>query len=486
MRNWPGKNGADKNMNLIVVGLLWFGVLSGLAPAQEQKAIDLKPSTQAGPRIFLGLWEGFLEMGRGKVQFVFEIRENNEKGLFCLIQAPTLGISGIEAQELSISGKTIKFTFPMVNFKFEGVLSDDRPEIEGAFIMRNSKIAAPFKKVDSITTVKRRQTPTPPYPYEESDVRFLNNRDGTELAGTLTYPKDGKAFPAVILLSGAGPQDRNEEGFGGHRFFQVLADDLTKRGIAVLRYDDRGCGKSTGNNETATVFDFAGDAESGLDLLRTLPFIDREKIGFIGHSEGGLIAQIIAGNRRETAFIVLMAGPIMPQVDILKYQNRGAVQRGAGPDMVALSDRALEIVFREEDVNAIRTKLTSLFMNANLPPEAKKSMVEYWGSPDMIFIVKTNPADYLAKVKCPVLALGGARDAHIPARENLEALKRIMTKIGNSDYETVEFPDMNHLFQTTKNGAISEYPLLEETMSPVAMKTIGEWVLKTVSKKKRP
>lgn len=476
------RSGAGRIWSSVALSLLWLGFLSLIAPAQEQKAAALNKPAPAGSGMFLGFWEGSLDLGR-KVQIDFEIRENNKKELFCLIQMPVLGVSGLDAEEFSISENAIKLTIPMIKIKYEGVFLKDKPEIAGVFIIQNSRIDAPFKKVDKVTAIKRRQTPTPPYPYEEKEVQFLNSHDGTKLAGTLTYPKGGQVFPAVILLSGAGPQDRNEEGFGGHRFFQVLADDLTKRGIAVLRFDDRGYAKSTGRFETATVYNFAEDAEAGLDLLKTFPFIDKEQIGFIGHSEGGLVAQIVAGRRKETAFIVLMAGPVMPNVDIVKYQNKGAIQRGASQENSQLMDKALEIAFREEDINVARTKLTSLFLNSHIPPELKKSFVEYWSNPEMIFMVKTNPADFLAKVRCPVLALGGARDAHIPAKENLEALKQIMTKSGNPHYETVEFPDMNHLFQTTKNGAISEYPLLEETMSPLAMKTIGEWIMKTVAKK---
>jgi pimeloyl-ACP methyl ester carboxylesterase len=339
-----------------------------------------------------------------------------------------------------------------------------------------------------MSAIMRVQTPVPPYPYLEKEVVFINASDGTKLAGTITYPKTGADFPCTILITGATPQDRNEEGFGGHRFFQVLADDLTKKGVAVLRYDDRGTAKSTGKYNEATIFDFANDAEAGLDFLKTVPFIDKTKIGFIGHSEGGFVAQIVAGRRADTAFIILMAGPIMPTVDILRFQMKGAQDRIAVlgwkiENVGALLDQALDIALKEERLPVIREKIAALFNRSNLPDEMKKSLTDYFSTPEMVFAVKTNPADYLAKVTCPILALGGSKDMAVPAKENHEALRQIMAKLGRSNYEIVEFPNMNHFFQTTTNGMFYYVPQIEETMSPVAMKTMGDWILKTTGKK---
>ena len=394
----------------------------------------------------------------------------------------------MSTEDFSITGKSFKAMLSFINIRFEGTLRENKAQIDAIITTGNEKTPILFNKVDKISAVLRSQTPVPPYPYEENEVEFINKSDGTKLSGTMTYPKTGAHFPGAILLTGAGPQDRNEEGFGGHRFFQVLADDLTKRGIAVLRYDDRGTAKSTGTYDDATVFDFANDAEAGLDFLKTIPFIDKDKIGFIGHSEGGFVAQIASGRRAETAFIILMAGPVMPTVDILKFQNKGASDRAAflgekTENITALLDKALDIALKEESLSAVRNKMASLFNNSNLPDEQKKSFTDMFCAPEMIFAVKTNPADYLAKVKCPILALGGTQDMAVPAKENHEALRQIMAKLGRSNYEIVEFPDMNHFFQTTTNGMFYYVPQIKETMSPVAMKTMGDWILKTTGKK---
>jgi pimeloyl-ACP methyl ester carboxylesterase len=332
--------------------------------------------------------------------------------------------------------------------------------------------------------VLRKQTPIPPYPYEEKEVEFINKHDGTKLSGSLTYPQNGAQFPSVILITGASPQDRNEEGFGGHRFFQVLADDLTKRGIAVLRYDDRGFGKSTGNYDSASIFDFSNDAEAGLDFLKTVPFIDHNKIGLLGHSEGGYVALIVASRRSDVSFIVSMAGPFMPGIDVLRFQHKGALERMAalgerGDEKIpALLDETLNIIIKEDDITVIKNKIEILMKNAAISDEMKKSIIEMYSTPESIFAVKSNPADYLAKINCPILSLGGTRDMAVPVKENQEALKKIMSKLGRANYEMVEFPDMNHFFQTTANGMFYFVPQIQETMAPLAMQTIGEWILR--------
>ena len=473
----------------VILAMAYFWLTSFLnagAPGQAipGKKMAISPDQEA----FIGIWETFKEGKNGKVQFDLEIRENRDKTLYCLINMPAQGALGIAPKDFSVTGKKIIVTFPIGNIRIEGTLRENKLQMDALFIAGNEKTPVLFDKVERMSAVTRVQTPVPPYPYLEKEVEFINASDGTKLAGTITYPKTGADFPCAILITGATPQDRNEEGFGGHRFFQVLADDLTKRGIAVLRYDDRGTAKSTGKYNEATIFDFANDAEAGLDFLKTVPFIDKTKIGFIGHSEGGFVAQIVAGRRADTAFIILMAGPIMPTVDILRFQMKGAQDRIAVlgekiENVGALLDQALDIALKEERLPVIREKIAALFNRSNLPDELKKSLADYFSTPEMVFAVKTDPADYLAKVKCPILALGGSKDMAVPAKENHEVLRQIMAKLGRSNYEIVEFPNMNHFFQTTTNGMFYYVPQIEETMSPVAMKTMGDWILKTTGKK---
>ena len=452
--------------------------------AQDQK-VQTRTVLSAETEVFVGIWEGFLQMGPKKVQIDLEIKAGKDKTLSCFIQMPLLGIPASDAQNFSISGRSLKVSLIAYLLPFDGILSDNNLEIAGTVTPdAKNKMNVTFKKVDKITTIKRVQTPTPPYPYEEKEVEFVNKKDGTKLAGTVTYPKGQGPFPAAILVSGATPHNRDEEGMGGHRFFHVLADDLTKRGIAVLRYDDRGVAQSTGDYESASIFDFADDAEAGLDFLATLPLIDKGNIGYIGHSEGGSVAQIIASRRSEPAFIVLMAGPVIPSADVLKYQYNLAKQGNPATKAVAeIAEKALEVVLKEENVDLIREKVTSLFSVPGFPEQLRKEWIENFSKPNNILSYRLTPSDFLVKINCPILALGGDKDVAVPYKENLEALKQIMDKNGKTNYRTVEFKNINHFFQTTTNGAFSMAPLIDETMSPLVMQTIGEWILKTTGKK---
>ena len=472
-----------------IVATIVFSVFL-LLPIQNTNAQDQKAKTKtvlsAETEVFVGIWEGFLQIGPKKVQVDLEIKARNDKTLSCFIQMPLLGIPGSDAQNFSISGRNLKVSLIAYMLPFDGILSDNNLEIAGtATPDAKNKMDVTFKKVDKITTIKRVQTPTPPYPYEEKEVEFVNKKDGTKLAGTVTYPKGQGPFPAAILVSGATPHNRDEEGMGGHRFFHVLADDLTKRGIAVLRYDDRGVAQSTGDYESASIFDFADDAEAGLDFLATLPFIEKGNIGYIGHSEGGSVAQIIASRRSEPAFIVLLAGPVIPSADVLKYQYKLAKQGGnpATKALVEIAEKALEVVLKEENVDLIREKVTSLFSVPGFPEQLRKEWIENFSKPNNILSYRLTPSDFLVKINCPILALGGDKDVAVPYKENLEALKQIMDKNGKTNYRTVEFKNINHFFQTTTNGAFNMAPLIDETMSPLVMQTIGEWILKTTGKK---
>jgi len=444
---------------------------------------DLPPKES---ELFLGKWEGFIE-GKGgiKLQLVFEIVKNEDNTLRCLCSLPLQGASGIPVQDFSIEGNAISITIPLVRFTYSGSLKADRQTIEGVLKRGDGETAVNLKKVIRISYPVRPQTPQKPYPYTEQDVKFPNVHDDIVLAGTLTYPKSGGPYPAAILISGAGPQDRNEEGFGGHRFFQVLADDLTKRGIAVLRYDDRGVGESTGSQERATSADLAEDVKAALRFLKTCSFIDPQKIGLIGHSEGGFIAQIVASEIEEVAYIVLMAGPALPGKDILLYQLKVSSEKSVYQSTYTVEitkswEQIFHILEKEENDDRARERMYSICKGMKLPPEMARDMIEYNLSAENRYLMRTDPATFLAKVKCPVLALGGNKDVHVPSSQNLKAVEEILQKAGHENYRTVEFPDINHLFQTANTGLTTEYPLIEETIAPVVLNTIGDWIIKQV------
>ena len=332
----------------------------------------------------------------------------------------------------------------------------------------------------------RPQDPEPPYPYQEEEVLFKNENAGVQLAGTLTYPFEGGPFPCVVLITGSGPQDRDET-IMDHRPFLVLSDYLTRLGIAVLRYDERGVGESSGDYNTATSADFAEDARAAIDFLQTQPTIDSRRIGLIGHSEGGLIAPMIASQTTNVAFIVMMAGPGLPGDTILLLQH-DLLSRAAGvPESYItqtriIKENVIEIVKQQPDNDAALSEIRHMIYDAY--PTVSHAQLEYlvaeyaeFTSPWMRFFLTYDPRPALEQTQCPVLALNGEKDLQVPPKENLSAIETALQAGGNNQYTIVELPDLNHLFQTAETGAVEEYELIDETIAPAALELMGNWIV---------
>ncbi len=348
---------------------------------------------------------------------------------------------------------------------------------------------------------QRPQEPKPPYPYYEEEVFFLNEKHRIRLAGTLTLPQSEGPFPAVVLITGSGPQDRNEDMFG-HKPFLVLADHLTRLGIAVLRVDDRGVGKSTGSFSEATSQDFAADVLAGIDYLKTRNEIDHGKIGLLGHCEGGLIAPMVAAESRDVAFMVMMAGPSLKGEQIVVGAGGADLKGGWMSDELVAENRATQerifaIIKEEKDRGVAEIKIrkeAEVFRDLAArikteAPESKKKIAEAVAaaieSQTQLFLSRWfrfylmyDPRTALMKIKCPVLAVNGERDIQVPAKENLEAIRQALESGGNKDFTVLLLPNLNHLFQTAESGAISEYEQIEETLSILALDTVSNWILK--------
>lgn len=458
-----------------------FFVLCFSSSGMERQERD---ETKKKSEVFLGKWECFMKGGRGeKIQIVFEILKNEDNTLQCLISMPLHGLNDYPVKDFSIKENTISIILPLINFTYSGSLKEDQQTIEGVLRTNGDVIKMNLKKIDKISSPLRPQTPKKPYPYNELEVKFPTLHDDVILAGTLTYPRSGEPFPAAILISGAGPRDRNQEG-AGHRSFLVLADYLTKRGIAVLRFDDRGIGESTGTQDyEATSADRAEDVKAAWQFLKTQSFIDPKKIGLIGHSEGGFIAQIVSGDIDEIAYIVLMAGPALPGKDIYRYQLKVALGQEASIKDTANSWEQIITVLEKEQINEKRAskKIYSILIDeVKMPAEQAQAITEHFLSPWMRYFIKKDPAAILSMVKCPVLALGGKKDVAVPSSQNLKAIEEILQKAGNKNYTIMEFPNLNHLFQTANTGLPMEYSLIEETIAPIALKTIADWIVEQV------
>lgn len=341
------------------------------------------------------------------------------------------------------------------------------------------------------------QDPSLPFPYHAETVNFENLEAGITLAGTLTLPSKDSTFPAVILISGSGPQNRDEE-LMGHRPFLVLADHLTKNGIAVLRYDDRGFARSTGNFRMSALSDFASDVKSAIAYLRTRKEIDHTAIGLIGHSEGAVVAPMVAATSDDVSFIVMLAGPGIKLSELMPLQySLIAKTSGATESQVKyirkMSTEVLEMVLQHDDSEVFTTKFTE-YVNTNwdtiktgpLMPAGitrekflsghLKTLTATWYRD----LLHYDPAPVLENVKCPVLALNGEKDVQVPPKENLTAITNALTRAGNADFTVKELAGLNHLFQECETGGLHEYAKIQQTFSPVALEEISRWVKRQV------
>jgi fermentation-respiration switch protein FrsA (DUF1100 family) len=430
-----------------------------------------------------GQWNGILKVPGAQLRVVFNITKT-ENGYSSTLDSPDQGVKGIPVTATSFENSVLKLAIPSAGIAYEGTLKDNA--IAGNFKQGGQSFALDMSRgTAEKEAVKRPQEPKTPFPYYTEEVTFENKIDKNVLAGTLSLPsKEGK-FPVVILISGSGAQNRDEE-LMGHKPFLVLADYLTKKGIAVLRFDDRGVAKSTGDFKTATTMDFAKDVQAGIDYLKTRKEIDKSKIGLIGHSEGGIIAPIVAGNSKDVDFIVLLAGTGI-RGDKLMLLQKEKIERQMGvPENEIQKDQeifkgAYDIILASSaNDNTLNSKINSYLkiqFGEKMNEQQLSAVTAQITSPWMVYFLKFDPASALEKVKCPVLVLNGDKDLQVPADVNLDAIKKSLSKAGNSKTTIKSLPNLNHMFQECKTGLPNEYGTIEQTFSPIALEEISKWIL---------
>ncbi|MFC5626325.1 alpha/beta hydrolase family protein [Algoriphagus winogradskyi] len=442
-----------------------------------------------------GQWNGALKVQTVQLRLVFNI-EKSESGYSATMDSPDQGAFGIPVTSTSFEDGTLKISITNANIKYEGTLGDDNVII-GVFTQAGQAFPMNLSREEIEKVVaKRPQEPQKPFPYRSENVIFDNKQAEILLAGTLTMPEQDGIYPAVVLISGSGPQNRDEE-LMGHKPFLVLSDYLTRNGIAVLRFDDRGTAASTGDFSAATSVDFATDVASAVQYLQSRPEIDKSKIGLVGHSEGGIIAPMVAGDSDDIDFIVLLAGTgIRGDKLLLAQQTLIGEAAGMSPNQLEenemISRKAFEIMVKdqsdEELENGIKAYMTQVFRNIpveNVPggmteAEFVAAQVTQLTSPWMQYFIKYDPAPALEKVSCPVLAINGEKDLQVPPKENLEAIKAALAKGGNTNVTTVELAGLNHLFQEAETGSPSEYAEIEQTFSPKALEVVTNWIKEQV------
>jgi pimeloyl-ACP methyl ester carboxylesterase len=433
-----------------------------------------------------GVWQGAME-GRGmRLRFQLHVSHDDQKQLVAALDSPDQGVSGLPAIRVSQKDAAFHFEIPVVSGVYDGTLNAAKSAITGSWAQNGVEQKLDFQRSDQLLELLRPQNPVKPYPYKEEELTFPNAKAKISLAGTLTVPSGPGPFPAAILLSGSGPHDRDES-LVGHRPFLVLADHLTRKGVAVLRFDKRGVGKSTGDFANATMEDLTGDAEAALAYLKTRKEIDARKIGLIGHSEGGLIAPMLATHSQTVTWIVLLAAPGLKGEDVLLLQSE-LILRAAGVNdgevsrTLAFNRQTYAFVRQEKDPAVLEAKLNDLVQStstgAALPPAAVQSQVRLLVSPWFRFFLDYDPVPTLQKTLCPLLALNGERDLQIPPKENLAKIQKALQDGGNSDFQTTELPGLNHLFQHSLTGSPTEYGGILETMAPEALNAVSDWVLK--------
>jgi len=446
------------------------------------------------PAPYIGTWAGVLNVGV-ELHIVFHFESPDGKTLKGKGDSPDQGAFDFPLDTVFVEGGKLTLRLQGVNASFTGELVNDST-MEGTFT-QGADLPLTLKKTNQpVKKMERPQTPKAPFPYKAEDVIYQNADKSVQFGATITIPEGQGPFPAVVMITGSGTQNRDEE-ILGHKPFAVIADYLTRRGIIVLRVDDRGAGKTTGADSTVTSADFAKDVSASVDYLLTRPEANKKRIGLVGHSEGGMIAPMVATARKDISFIVLLAGPGVKITELMKGQSM-AIVRTSGISEKAISaygnlyESLTTIAISDEaDLQAACLKTMKQWIS-NTDPEivneiglgAEKDQVETvnlivkeFSKPWFRYFLKFDPQPYLQKLKCKVLALNGDKDIQVIASQNIPGIEAALKKSKSPAYETHILPGLNHLFQHCKTCDVKEYGSLEETFSEDVMKMMAEWII---------
>ena len=477
-------------------------LLAGGAAAAAQPAEDTG---------FAGSWSGELSVEELGMSFrmAFDIVADESGALTATFASPDQGAYDIAVDSVLVEGESLRLVLLAAAGEFNGTLSEDGQSIEGTWGQAGLSMPLVLERSESVMRSARPQDPAEPYPYISEEVAIQSSAENVTLSGTLTLPESVPVAAGVVLISGSGPQDRNSE-ISNHRPFLVLADYLTRRGIAVLRYDDRGFGESTGSTDNATSEDFADDARAAHAFLSARPELEGASVGLLGHSEGGIIAPMVATTSGDVDFLVLMAAPGVVGEVILMDQVMAQAEQGyqtaldmalqMGPEAAAQMEEAFETILestrtsqeRIYDVlkteadsaraaDGIRSVLMEQFgqfgppgMDINAQVDAQVRQVNTaW----MRHFLTYDPAPALTMVTAPVLAIGGGKDTQVKSSDNLPAIEAALSEGGNTNVTVVELEGLNHMFQTAETGYVMEYATIDETIAPGALELIGDWIV---------
>jgi len=454
-----------------------------------------------------GSWMGSISVGSVNLHLVFNITKT-ASGYSATFDSPDQKVFGIACSAATLKGDSLDIRIAAIGGGYKG-LWDGKSDIAGTYSQGGGSKPLNLKRItadEKASLAKdpvRPQTPKPPFNYYSQDVEYDNMDKSLHYGATFTRPNGDGKYPAVIIISGSGTQDRDGTIFG-HKLYWVLADYLTKNGIAVLRVDDRGAGKSTlGDIKNATTLDFSHDVEASLNYLETRADVDKKHLGLIGHSEGGMIAPIVAARRKDVSFIVMWGASEVGGARINTEQNAHqlklqgidsvSVKAFADLNMKILSLFASSATVDDLDAKIIpvfdtwkqtqtQATLTALHATDLTGHDVLKQYNGLYNVAWWRFFIAYNPEKDLSAVKCPVLAINGTKDTQVDATANLGLIKEVLTKSGNKNIEIKPLPGLNHLLQTATTGDVSEYEKIDETIAPSAMKIIADWINVQVKK----
>lgn len=477
-----------KRLILAMVVLVAYAAPSHQAPAQT--ATTAAPSS--APAGIVGNWVGVLAVQGLKLRLALRVSSTDDGILIAKLDSIDQGAKDLPVEEIVLEGKVARLSAKRLRLSFTGILDEAGTQIRGEIKQGAATMPLTFERVTAIPVVARLQEPRKPWPYREHDVRYTNAADGAQLAGTLTIPSAPGIYPAVILITGSGTQDRDES-IAGHRPFLVLADHLTRRGFAVLRSDDRGAGGSSPGSANDTSETFAGDVLAAVDVLQQRPDIDKTRIGVIGHSEGALIAAMAATRRPGIAFVVMMAGTGQRGEAVILAQTELAQRKyGVAPDIVSATRRGLQQVFgalraHADAATALSAMRKALDDQAAALPETRRGsfaavrssiipQLKLYTTRWFRFFLDYDPATHLRQLRVPLLAVSGELDIQAVPEQNLARIAAEARSGGNADVSVRQLPRLNHLFQTAQTGLPDEYSTIQETIAPAALDLISEWI----------
>ncbi len=453
----------------------------------------LTPISKAERKLeFFSLWQGKLKIKEIELRLNLRFYKDGKDSIGAFLDSPDQSIMNIPATKVYYGDDSVLVEIQSIKGFYTGKFNNDKSEIDGKWNQNGSSFSLKLEKTEKIIEVKRPQEPRRPYPYNEEEITFKNKIAGITLSGTLTYPKEGTNFPAVVLVTGSGPQNRDEEVFG-HKPFLVWSDYLTRNGVAVLRYDDRGIGKSKGIFNSATTADFVTDAISAIEYLKSRKEIDKKNIGLAGHSEGGVIAPIAANRCKDISFIVLGAGTAVPGDEIILLQIE-TISRlsGVSEEEVKreyeINKKTFDIIKSSHDSSEAAEKINEIYTEYynNLPDSEKskpenssqgiKQKEKSFLSPWMRYFLKYDPRTELVKLNVPVLALFGGKDIQVSPSQNKYEMEKALQKSKSENFKVVVLPGLNHVFQECETGAITEYARIEQTTSPIMLTVMTDWI----------